>query len=152
MFPEDSPEVTMRYPQLVIVGPDPRMVGALRDLATQHQWTLREPRTPEAALRFLRQSGASVVVLKAGPDPKVEMRLLERCGVLFPDVPTVVVCDSDSSGLTGLAWDLGAHFVFSPPQPREHLPEIVAGLMETAVGRPGTMLAEKGPASPATQV
>jgi DNA-binding response OmpR family regulator len=148
----------MRYPQLVIVGSDQRLKGVLSDLAKQHQWTLREPRSHDAVLRFLRQSSASVVVLKVGLDPKAEMQLLERCGLVFPDVPTVVVSDSDSSALGGLAWDLGAHVVFSPSQPREHLPEIVAGLMEAATRQPVVSPAalakgtptERGAAPPAT--
>jgi DNA-binding NtrC family response regulator len=124
----------MRYPQLLIVDPDQRLAGLLRDLAKQHQWSLREPRSAEACLRSLRQSGTGVVVMSVGQDPKAEMHLLERCGVLFPDVPTVVVTDSDSSALVGLAWDLGAHFIFGPGQPREHLPLAVTSLMENAAG------------------
>jgi hypothetical protein len=127
--------LVMRYPQLLIVEPEPRLVGWLRDMAKTHQWTLREPRSPEACLRFLRQGETSVLVLKAGADPTKEMRLLERCSVMFPDVPAVVVSDTDSAALDDLAWDLGAHCVFGPAQPREHLPEIVAGLMEAALSR-----------------
>jgi DNA-binding NtrC family response regulator len=126
----------MRYPQLLIVEPDQRLAGMLRDLAKQHQWTLREPRSAEACLRFLRQSGASVVVLKAGIDPNAEMALLERCSVLFPDASTLVAIDSENPPLSGLAWDLGAAVVFGPSQPREHLPALVAGLMEVALDVP----------------
>ena len=40
------------------------------------------------------------------------------------------------AALAGLAWDLGADYVLFPPQPRELLPEIVAGLLGHPEGRP----------------
>ena len=43
--------------------------------------------------------------------------------------PVVLAADGDQPELAGLAWDLGAAYVLLPPQPRERLPEIVAGLM-----------------------
>ena len=69
------------------------------------------------------------MVIKAGRDLERELGLLERAAWLYPDVPAVLVCDGDQPELAGLAWDLGAAYVLLPPQPRERLAEIVAGLM-----------------------
>ena len=68
-------------------------------------------------------------VIKAGRDLERELALLERAAWLYPDAATVVVVDGEQTQWTGLAWDLGAAYVLLPSQPRERLPEIVAGLM-----------------------
>jgi hypothetical protein len=39
------------------------------------------------------------------------------------------VAEVEQVRLAGLAWDLGASYVLAAPQPRERLPELVAGLM-----------------------
>jgi DNA-binding NarL/FixJ family response regulator len=123
----------MRFPQIVIYESDGLLAGLLRDQARDHQWLVREAQSSESVLRLLRPGGSSVVLLKVGPDLAGEMQLLERCGRLFPDAPVIVVSDTEHPGLTSLAWDLGARAVLGPPQPREALPEVVAGLMEAAL-------------------
>ena len=70
-----------------------------------------------------------MLIVKAGRDLERELALLERATWLYPDVPAVLVGDGDQPELAGLAWDLGAACVLLPPQPRERLAEIVAGLM-----------------------
>jgi hypothetical protein len=125
----------MRSPQLLIYEPDDRLLGLLREQAKEHKWTWREVRSPESCLRLLRHGGPNMVVLKVGNDVTAEMRFLEQCGRLYPDTALVVVSDMDNPWLTGLAWDLGARYVLSPPQPRNQLPDIVAGLM-AAIGPP----------------
>ena len=62
---------------------------------------------------------------------KREMALLERVTWLCPETATLVVLDSDNPGLATLAWDLGARWVLGSAQPRDQMPEIVAGLMES---------------------
>ncbi len=86
-------------------------------------------RRPETCLRLLARGGPAVLVLKAGRDLERELALLERAVWLYPDAPVVLAADGDRPELAGLAWDLGAAYVLLPPQPRERLPEIVAGLM-----------------------
>jgi hypothetical protein len=119
----------MRHPMLLIVEGDGRLAALLRPVAEQHRWALHEPRQTGACLRLLRRADRAVLVVRAGRDLERELGLLERVKWLFPGAATVLVGDVDHPALAGLAWDLGADFVLFPPQPREHLPEIVAGLM-----------------------
>ena len=119
----------MRLPQVVVYEKDGRLKLQLESLAEQLRWALREVRQPETCLRLLGRGGPAVLVVKAGRDVERELALLERAAWLYPDAPAVLVVDGDQPALAGLAWDLGAACVLSPPQPRERLPEIVSGLM-----------------------
>ncbi len=83
----------------------------------------------ETCLRLLKAGGPAVLIVKTGRDLERELALLDRATWLYPDAPAVLVADGDQPGLAGLAWDLGAAYVLLPPQPRERLAEIVAGLM-----------------------
>ena len=127
----------MRHPMLVIVEGDGRLAALLRPAAEQNRWALHEPRQTGACLRLLRRGGPAVLLLKVGRDLERELGLLEQATRLFPDAAAVVVGDVEQPALAGLAWDLGADFVLFPPQPREQLPEIVAGLMKPEGDRPG---------------
>jgi hypothetical protein len=71
-----------------------------------------------------------VLVVKVGSNLESELALVERAGWLAPEAATVVVGDADHPQLAALAWDLGAACVLLPPLGREHLPAVVAGLME----------------------
>jgi DNA-binding NtrC family response regulator len=119
----------MRLPQIVVYEKDGRLKLQLEALAEQRRWALREVRQPETCLRLLSRGGPAVLVVKAGRDVERELALLERAVWLYPDAPAVLVAEGDQPELAGLAWDLGAACVLLPPQPRERLPEIVAGLM-----------------------
>lgn len=119
----------MRLPQIVVYEKDGRLKLQLEPLAEQRRWALREARLPETCLSHLTQSGPAVVVVKAGHDPERELNLLERVTWLYPEAAAVLVADGDQPQWIGLAWDLGAAYVLVSPQPRERLPEIVAGLM-----------------------
>jgi hypothetical protein len=118
----------MRFPQVLVYEGDGRLAALLRPLTERRRWSLREPRHPEQVLRLLGRSDA-VLVLKLGRDLERELTLLDRVAWLAPEVRTVVVGDGDNAALAGLAWDLGAGYVHFPPQPRELLVEVVAGLM-----------------------
>jgi DNA-binding NtrC family response regulator len=119
----------MQMPHIVVYEKDGRLKLQLEGLAAQRRWALREARQPETCLRLLARGGPAVLVVKAGRDLERELALLERAAWLYPDAPAVLVADGDRPALAGLAWDLGAACVLFPPQPRERLPEIVAGLM-----------------------
>jgi hypothetical protein len=153
----------MRQPQVLVYETDGRIAAQLRDAARgrkerkEPRWTLHEPRQPEACLGLLR-TGGGVLVLKLGAAPQREatlveqgeyeepvvaeralvrgLTLLERVTWLCPEAATVVVADADHVELAALCWDLGAAYVFAPPQPRDWLPEIVAGLLGQPGGRP----------------
>jgi DNA-binding NtrC family response regulator len=115
---------------LLIVEGDARLAALLRPVAELNKWALHEPRQAAACLRLLRQGGPAVLVIKAGRDLERELALLENVSRLFPDAATVLVGDVAHLSLAGLAWDLGAGYVLFPPQPREQLTDIVAGLMK----------------------
>lgn len=121
----------MRHPQIVVYEHDGLLARRLEPLARARKWPLREPRQAEACLRLLRRRGPSVMVLKLGRDVVGELSLLERVGWLFPEAASVVVSDREDPALAGLAWDLGARYVIFPPQPRDQLSDVVAGLMQT---------------------
>jgi hypothetical protein len=118
----------MRHPEIIVWESDGRLAALLRPLAEERRWLMREPRQLGAVLRLVRR-GQAVVVVKAGRDLERELTLIERVCWLYPDAAVVLVADSDQARLAGLAWDLGAAYVLVPPQPREHLPQLVAALM-----------------------
>ncbi len=125
----------MRHPQLVVYEGDGRLAEALRETAAARAWAVRQPRHPSAALRLVRSHGPSVLVLKLGRDPEGELALLEQVAGRGGDTAVVVVGDGLHARLADLAWELGADYVLLPSQSRERLPEIVAGLMPSEVGR-----------------
>ena len=119
----------MRLPQMVVHERDGRLKSQLEALAERRRWALRGAGQAETCLRLLQPGGPAVLIVKAGRDLERELALLERATRLYPDVPAVLVGDGDQPELAGLAWALGAAYVLLPPQPRERLAEIVAGLM-----------------------
>jgi len=123
----------MRYPQLLVHESDGRTANLLRATAQTQGWSLYELRRPGAGLARLRRGGPNVLVLRVGRNLEGEMSFLEQVGVLFPDTATLVIDDGASAALTNLAWDLGARYVLSRWGPREHLTDIVVGLMKSAL-------------------
>jgi DNA-binding NarL/FixJ family response regulator len=119
----------MRHPQLLIHEGDGRLAAMLRPLAEARKWSMREPARAGDCVGALRRGGPAVVVVKVGRDLEREMTLLEEMHRLRPEAAVVVVGEAVHAPLIGLAWDLGASYVLLPPEPRERLPEIVAGLM-----------------------
>jgi DNA-binding NarL/FixJ family response regulator len=119
----------MRHPQLLIHEGDGRLAALLRPLAERRKWSLREPKRPEECAGVLHRGGPAVVVVKVGRDLEQELALLEEVRRLRPEAAVVVVGDAVHAPLIGPAWDLGAAYVLLPPEPRERLAEIVAGLM-----------------------
>lgn len=132
----------MRHPLLVVCDERGELIKSLRDLAQDkaHRWFFRARQQPESCLRFLRRGSPGVLVLRTGGQLlgrrlEREYRLLERATALLPSLTTLVLCDLENAALVALAWDLGANYVLSPAQPRDHLPELVAGLMKAAIAR-----------------
>jgi hypothetical protein len=69
------------------------------------------------------------VVLKIEGDLEGVFSLLERVAWQYPEAVAVAVGDVPEAILADLAWDLGARYVLFPPQPRDLLLDVVAGLM-----------------------
>jgi DNA-binding NarL/FixJ family response regulator len=114
---------------LIIHEGDGRLTALLRPLAEERKWSMRESPDTAECLDRLRRGGPAVVVLKVGRDLERELTLLEEVRRRRPEASVVVVGEAVHAPLIGLAWDLGAAYVLMPPEPRERLPEIVAGLM-----------------------
>lgn len=119
----------MQYPQVLIYENDGRLAALLQPYAEARQWSLRQPRRLDACIRLLRRARPGVLVLKIGRDLARELTLLERVRWLCPDAAAVVVADMHNAALAGIAWHLSADYVLMPPQPREQLPSVLAGLM-----------------------
>lgn len=126
----------MRHAQVLVYESDGRLADLLRPRAEAGRWRLRELRHLDACLSLLQRGGGSVLVLKVGRDLEQELALLERAARLFPDVPAVVVGDTNHPALAGLVWDLGARCVLFPPLLRDLLPDVVAGLLGTPTAGP----------------
>jgi hypothetical protein len=122
----------MHHSQVLVYENDGKLAGLLRREGKPGDWSIREPRSLDSCLRLLRSKAASVLIVKLGKDLVRELTLLERTSWLFPEASTLAVIDSENPVLAELAWDLGASFVLSPPQPRQQLAAIVTGLARTA--------------------
>jgi hypothetical protein len=123
----------MRNSQVLIFGSDSKLAALLEGLIVDRErCPLLHPRDAGECLELLRRGWQAVLVLKVGRDVEEEMSLLAQVSALYPDTATVVLGEAIHAPLAGLAWDLGAAYVLILPQPRELLPEIVAGLLRPA--------------------
>lgn len=124
----------MLHPKIIISERDGRLAEQLRPLAMAERWVLREPRQADPLWRILQSGGPTVLVVKIGGSPDQELSLIERVSWQLPDIATVAVGDLDSPAvLAGLAWEVGAAYVLFPPQSRDLLPDIAAGLMRRTI-------------------
>jgi DNA-binding NarL/FixJ family response regulator len=119
----------MRRAQVIVYETDGRIVQMLRGHGTSAGWWFRPVRNPARVVSLLHPGEASVVILKIGRDLEREFTVLERISRSFPEAAVIVVSDADQPALAGLAWDLGARFVLTPPLAREQLPEMIRTLM-----------------------
>jgi DNA-binding NarL/FixJ family response regulator len=120
----------MRFSQLLVCETDGHLASALESTAKSNRWVLRQPRSIESAIRLLERSTQAVVLLKVGRDVVRELALLKRVSWFFPEVPVVAITDSDDPALIGLAWELGAAYVFSGRGLSQNLAEAISGLMK----------------------
>lgn len=126
----------MRYPQLIVCGPDEWIAGQLRELAGEHGWLLRPVRRPAAALDLTRDARPAVLFAQTDPTRSADgaLRLVADVHRLAPDVPVVVVSDvklpeAERAGWAASAMDLGARLVLFPPLTRAVLEDVAGGLM-----------------------
>lgn len=119
----------MRFPQVVVFENDGALAAHLRPWAAEGRWLLREPRQIPACLDSLRAGGPTVLVMRLGRHLFRELTLLDEAATAHPDVPIIVVTDTEDAALMSLILDLGASYVLMPPQPRNALPELVERMM-----------------------
>jgi hypothetical protein len=124
----------MRHPQVLVYEGDGRLAELLRPLAEERRWALRQPRKLATILAHLERGGPAVVVVKLGRHLERELTVVERTAWLCSDAAAIVVADQEMARVAGMAWDLGAAYVLMPPLSREHLPDIVVGLMGDGSG------------------
>ena len=149
----------MQFPQILVYESDGVLAAMLRETAKAKRWALREARKPESCLRLLRDPCPTVLVVKIATHVKREaalpvkaeeeqqraadrekeqvrsLELLARIHETFPDTAMVTVGDAEDASVAPLAWDFGARYVLVPPQSRQMLPDIVAGLMEETIAK-----------------
>jgi DNA-binding NtrC family response regulator len=126
----------MRTAQVLLVANDSRLTAMLERVVSKERCLLRQPRDLGECVELLREGGSTVLVLRVGRNLETEMELLAEVAYQYPDAGIVVVGEAVHASLAGLAWDLGADYVFLLPQPGEMLPEIVAGLLRGAGASP----------------
>jgi DNA-binding response OmpR family regulator len=119
----------MRTARLIVFESDGRLAAALRQLAADRGWSLREPRRQETVLRLLERGGPNLLLIRAGRDLEREFTLLARVTERHPGAAVVLLSDSDHPRLLGLGWDLGATYVLTADQARGRLIEVVEGLL-----------------------
>lgn len=132
----------MKYPQLVVCGPDDWVANQLGELTAEHRWLVRPVRRPPAALELAREGRPTVLLVQADPtaDDAGPLELVADAHRLAPDAPAVVVSDvklpeADRAGWVAAALDLGARVVLFPPLTRPVLEDVVGGLMAATVRR-----------------
>src|SRR5262245_20804582 len=136
----------MKHPQIVVFENDGLLAKYLaplmpRSLDPQHpehtppRWLLRESRQAPACLNLLREGGPSVLVLKVGRNLVRELAVLDEVHAALPDVPVVVVGDTEDDAIEVLDLDLGAAYVLQPPEPRHHLVDLVEHLLAASIER-----------------
>jgi DNA-binding NtrC family response regulator len=125
----------MKHPQIVVFESDGLLARYLDDTAARHKWLLRESRQVPACLNLLRDGGPCALVLKVGRNLVRELGVLDEAHAALPDVPVVVVGDTEDEAIEVLAYDLGAAYVLQPPEPRQHLTELVEQLVQSSIER-----------------
>jgi DNA-binding NarL/FixJ family response regulator len=134
----------VRFPQIIVYETDGTLGRTLRPLAKELRWLLREPRKTETCARLLKNGGPAVLVLRIARDLVRELGLVESVAQQFSEARVVAICDADHPTIAALAWDLGASYVITPPQPPELLRGAVSGLMPSAVGSKALPRAHSG--------
>ncbi|HWY86895.1 MAG TPA: hypothetical protein VNX28_09230 [Gemmataceae bacterium] len=119
----------MHRSQLLAFGLEERLTELLRELAQARSLWLREVRHVKTCLNLLRPAGAAVLILRLGRNLDQELSLLDQVTYLFPGTRAIAVCPTDNPPLAALAWDLGAAYVLSPPQPVERIRDVVLGFL-----------------------
>ena len=131
----------MNHPQLVVFESDGWLAEQVRGLAQENRWLLREPRQTEACLDLVRETRASLLLLKLQRGLINEFRLLALLRERVPDCPVVVCSDlklesvAQRTTLAALAYDLGARYVMFPPLTQNLLEDVVSGLMAATIAR-----------------
>ncbi|HUR55598.1 MAG TPA: hypothetical protein VMZ71_15790 [Gemmataceae bacterium] len=132
----------MRFPHLIILDPDGEIQRLLVDLAGEHRWLVRTPRTSDSALSFAkeRRPGVLFVRVEPGDEKDTAFALIADAHRLCPDVPVVAASgaklpDADRVAWSAVLMDLGARYVLFPPLSRPVLEDVTSGLMASSVRR-----------------
>lgn len=132
----------MRFPHLIILDPDGEIQRLAADLAAEHRWLVRTPRTSDSALSFAREGrpGVLFVRVEPGDEKTAAVALIADAHRLCADVPVVAASGAKLPDADRLAWsavlmDLGARYVLFPPISRPVLEDVTSGLMAASVRR-----------------
>ncbi len=114
----------MQQTQILTYGLTGIASERLRELATARRIWLRET-NQTAACQNLLQSAPTLLIVQMGRDLERELALVGIAHDCVPSAAIVVIGETDSAGLAGLAWEFGATYALFPPTPVERLNEIV---------------------------
>src|SRR5579859_7996641 len=131
-FPPAS-ALPMKHPQIVVFESDSLLARFLDETAERNRWLLRESRQVPACLNLLRTGGPGVLIVRVGRNLVRELSVVDEVHSVLPDVPLIVVGDTEDDALRALAYDLGAAYVLQPPEPRTHLMELVESLVRASM-------------------
>lgn len=129
----------MQQAQIVCHGLDERLHESLRPFALHQGLHLREVASLKALLPLLaRNPAASILVVQLGKHLERELSLLEQVALIVPETATIALLGQGNPLLAGLACDLGATVVLTPPHVQDRLEEVLLKLVTA-------QQAERGP-------
>ena len=118
----------MQQTQILTYGLTGIAVEGLRDLTTARRIWLRETHQLSACQNLL-QAAPTILIVQLGRDLVQELALVGLAHECVPGSAIIVIGETDSAGLAGLAWEFGAAYVLLPPTPVERLSEIVSCML-----------------------
>ena len=122
----------MHQTQIVTYKIDGAIAVRLRELAQARRFWLRETSQLDACRNLVQTTAPAILVLVLGGDLERELTLLEQVHASMPGTSIVALGEVDNPVLAGLAWDLGAKFVFFPPTSAHAVNEVIGRLLEEA--------------------
>jgi DNA-binding NarL/FixJ family response regulator len=120
----------MQKRQIVTYGLAGVLAENLRELAQSRRFWLRETSQLSACQNLVSTSVPKILVLVLSGNLERELALVEQVHASLPATAIIVIGEADNPALTGLAWDLGATYVLSPPAPVEMIEDVIARCLE----------------------
>ncbi len=126
----------MQQAQIVCHGLDERPLDALKTFALHQGLHLREVESLKALLPLLAKSPAvSIVVMQLGKHLERELSLLGQLAQVVPETTILALLGLGNPLLAGLACDLGAAAVLTPPHVQDRLEETLLKLVTGRAAR-----------------
>jgi DNA-binding NtrC family response regulator len=122
--------LNVQQAQIVHHGLDERLTESLRAFALHQGLHLREVASLKALLPLLaKHADASILVVQLGEHLERELALLEQVSAVVPQTAVVALLGLGNPLLAGLAGELGATVVLTPPHVKDRLEEVLLKLV-----------------------